>query len=480
MGDSLKKKAVSGTIWSAIDRLSVQGVNFILGLVIARLLDPSDYGIIAMITLFITLSNVLVDSGFANALIRKNNRTETDNSTVFYFNVVIGIVVYVVIWFVSPYIARFYNMPLLDSVMKVTALTVPLYSFSIVQQAILTIYIDFKSQAKVSVISALVSGLIGVFLAYNGVGVWSLSVQMVSAAFFRMVLLWLFIKWIPTKPFSKASFTELFSFGSKLLLANMVVAIGRNITTLILGKKLAPSQLGFYNRAEQIGYFPATNLTAVLQRVTFPVFSKMQDNRENLRNNYLKVTEMTSILTFFALGLLFAVAEPMIVSFLTGKWLPSVELLQILITGIVWWPFFALNINVLQVVGLSKHVLIIECIKATVNLVAILMTVQMGVKAVCIALSTAAFLESFIYTYFTRKAIGVSWLCQFKVILPYVAASVVACAVGYVVIGLVDYQWIKILLGGLVYTIIYGLIIYLSRRSEIKFLYATLKEMRQR
>lgn len=142
--------------------------------------------------------------------------------------------------------------------------------------------------------------------------------------------------------------------------------------------------------------------------------------------------------------------------------------------------FFALNINVLQVVGLSKHVLIIECIKATVNLVAILMTVQMGVKAVCIALSTAAFLESFIYTYFTRNAIGVSWLCQFKVILPYVAASVVACAVGYVVIGLVDYQWIKILLGGLVYTIIYGLIIYLSRRSEIKFLYATLKEMRQR
>ena len=219
MDSVLKKKTIIGTFWSAIDRFSVQGINFILSLIIARLLEPSDYGIIAMISLFLTLSNTFVDSGFANALIRKNDRTETDNSTVFYFNIV-----------------NFYNMPLLDKVMKVTALTIPFYSLSIVQQAILTINIDFKSQAKISVISAFLSGVIGVILAYNEAGVWSLSIQMISAAFFRMLLLWWYIKWLPTKSFSKRSFEELFSFGSKLLLANIVVTVGNNITTLIIGK----------------------------------------------------------------------------------------------------------------------------------------------------------------------------------------------------------------------------------------------------
>lgn len=184
MDSALKKKTIIGTFWSAIDRFSVQGINFILSLIIARLLNPSDYGIIAMISLFLTLSNTFVDSGFANALIRKNDRTETDNSTVFYFNIVIGIIVYVIVWILAPYIANFYNMPLLDKVMKVTALTIPFYSLSIVQQAILTINIDFKSQAKISVISAFLSGVIGVILAYNEAGIWSLSIQMISAAFF--------------------------------------------------------------------------------------------------------------------------------------------------------------------------------------------------------------------------------------------------------------------------------------------------------
>ncbi len=333
MDSVLKKKTIIGTFWSAIDRFSVQGINFILSLIIARLLEPSDYGIIAMISLFLTLSNTFVDSGFANALIRKNDRTETDNSTVFYFNIVIGIIVYAIVWMLAPYIANFYNMPLLDKVMKVTALTIPFYSLSIVQQAILTINIDFKSQAKISVISAFLSGVIGVILAYNEAGVWSLSIQMISAAFFRMLLLWWYIKWLPTKSFSKRSFEELFSFGSKLLLANIVVTVGNNITTLIIGKKFAQKQLGFYNRAEQIGYFPATNLTAILQRVTFPVFSQIQDGPITLRNSFLKTIQVTSLLTFFIMGSLFILAEPLIIALLTSKWSSSIKLLQILITS---------------------------------------------------------------------------------------------------------------------------------------------------
>ncbi len=480
METSLKTKAIKGTLWSAIDRLSVQIINFGLSLAIARLLDPSDYGIIAMTMLFITLSNVFVDSGFANALVRKNDRTETDNSTVFYFNIAVGVAVYAIMWVASPLIAKFYNMPLLENVLRVTALVIPLYSFSIVQQAILTINIDFKSQAKISVSAALVSGVVGLVMAYNGAGVWSLTVQMVSAALVRMVMLWIFVKWKPSQPFSKKSFQELFSFGSKLLLANIVVAISNNITTLIIGKKFSSKQLGFYNRAEQISYFPVSNLTAVLQRVTFPVFSKMQDDTTVLRNNYLKIVRLTSLLSFLILGLLFVVAEPLVELVLTSKWLPSVGLLQILIIGIAWWPFFALNINILQVVGYSKYVLAIECAKASINLIAIFIAMRFGIEAVCVALSVTAFVNSFIYTHFTKKAISVSWLNQVKVMLPHVVAALVAVVATGLVICEAGNLWIKIILSCLIFLGVYVITLCVIDKSEIKVLRAMFNDLRRR
>lgn len=466
----LKTKAIKGTLWSAIDRLSVQIINFGLSLAIARILTPSDYGIIAMTTLFINLSNVFIDSGFANALVRKKNRTETDIATVFYFNIAIGVVVYVLVWVLSPFIAKYYNMPLLENVLKITALVIPLYSFSIVQQAILTIKIDFKSQAKISVSAAFISGILGLILAYKGAGVWSLSVQMVSAAFIRMLMLWWCIKWKPTQQFSKKSFIELFSFGSKLLLANIVVTINNNVTTLIIGKKFTPKQLGFYNRAEQISYFPVTNLTAVLQRVTFPVFSEMQENKTALRNNYLKIVRLTSLLSFMIMGLLYVIAEPLIELLLTSKWLPSVDLLHILIIGIIWWPFFALSVNILQVMGFSKYVLAIECAQTIINLIAIFISIPYGIEVVCIALSIAAFIKSFIYAYFTKKTISITWLEQVKIMLPHIIASLISVIVSGFVIYEINGLWIKVVSGCLIYAGVYIIVLYMLWKSEIKFI----------
>ena len=480
METSLKSKAIRGTLWSLIDRLSVQIINLVLSLAIARILNPSDYGIIAMTSLFITISNVFVDSGFANALIRKSNRTETDNSTVFYFNIVVGIIGYAIIWACSPTIAGFYNMPQLQNVLRVTALVIPLYSFSIVQQAILTTNIDFKSQAKISVIAALISGIIGLILAYNGAGVWSLSAQMVAAAFIRMIMLWICIKWIPTKPFSKESFKELFTFGSKLLFANLVVAVSNNLTTLIIGKKFSSRQLGYYNRAEQLCYFPVSNLTAVLQRVTFPVFSKMQDDKYVLRNNYIKVIRLTSLLSFFLLGLLFVIAEPLVKILLTDKWLPSVILIRILILGIAWWPFFALNINILQVVGLSKDVFIIECVKATVNLIALFIAIPIGINAVCIALAIAAFFNSFLYTYFTKKALSVSWLDQIKIMVPHILSALVSVVLIEFAVHRIANMWLNILVCCIIYFIVYVTAIYVINKSEIKALSWIINEIRNK
>ena len=320
------------------------------------------------------------------------------------------------------------------------------------------------------------SGVVGVILAYNGAGVWSLSIQMITAAFFRMSLLWWYIKWLPTKSFSKRSFKELFSFGSKLLLANIVVTIGNNVTTLIIGKKFAQKQLGFYNRAEQIAYFPATNLTAILQRVTFPMFSQMQDSLITLRNSYLKTIQVTSLLTFLIMGLLFILAEPLIIVLLTPKWSSSIGLLQILITSIMWWPFFALNINILQVIGKSKQVLIIECIKASINIFAILMASLISIETVCITLSLTAFLDSFIYAHFTQKSVNVSWGGQLRIMTPHLLSAIVAGTISFIANCSITNMWLKIILGGCLYIFTYVGIVYIIDKSSFTVIYNSLKK----
>ena len=249
-----------------------------------------------------------------------------------------------------------------------------------------------------------------------------------------------------------------------------------NITTLIIGKKFAQKQLGFYNRAEQIAYFPATNLTAILQRVTFPMFSQMQDSLITLRNSYLKTIQVTSLLTFLIMGLLFILAEPLIIVLLTPKWSSSIGLLQILITSIMWWPFFALNINILQVIGKSKQVLIIECIKASINIFAILMASLISIETVCITLSLTAFLDSFIYAHFTQKSVNVSWGGQLRIMTPHLLSAIVAGTISFIANCSITNMWLKIILGGCLYIFTYVGIVYIIDKSSFTVIYNSLKK----
>ena len=281
MGE-LKDKTVKGVIWSAVDRFSAQGIQFVFSILIARLLMPEDYGVIAMIGIFLAVSNTFIDSGFGTALVRKIDRTETDFSTVFYFNNLVAILFYLTLFFAAPAIARFYDTPLLVPVTRVVALTLPIGALSGIHSAKLSIAIDFKSRAKISIVSAILTGSVGLWMAYAGYGVWSLVVQTICASTIRTVMLWIIVKWFPKLIFSWASFKDLFTFGSKLLASGLLDTVYNNIYTLVIGRIFSPSVLGVYGKARSLADFPSSNITSVLQSVSFPVLSAIQNEEERL------------------------------------------------------------------------------------------------------------------------------------------------------------------------------------------------------
>ena len=309
---SLKEKTVKGMMWSSIDRFSTQGIQFVFSILIARLLLPSDYGVVAMLNIFLAVSQTFIDSGFSTALIRKLDRTEVDFSTVFYFNIAVSLFFYGVLWLASPYIAAFYDIPLLEDVTKVVALTLVFSSLSGIQNAKLAINLDFKKRAKISVSTTVLTGAVGLWLAYNGYGVWALVVQSVFSALLRSMLLWAWVRWLPRLTFSWNSFREMFSFGSKLLASALLDTVYNNVTTLVVGKVFSPSVLGVYARAGSLAQYPSSNITGVLQGVTFPVLSSIQNEPERLANAYKRFLRLSAFIIFPLMVGLAAVADPLI------------------------------------------------------------------------------------------------------------------------------------------------------------------------
>lgn len=466
---SLKEKSVNAVLWNAIERFSVQGVNFVISLVIARLVSPEDFGAIAMLAIFLGIANTFVDGGFANALVRKLDRTEVDNSTAFHFNVVVGAVAYLTLFFAAPSIASFYSMPILIPVLRVVALSIAFNSMAIVQQAILTAEINFKSQAKISLIAAGASGIMGVVMAYVGWGVWALVAQMLGSSLIRMALLWSIVRWKPLRVFSLQSFREIFGYGSKLLLSNLVVNISGGITGLIIGRKFSAGNLGYYNRAEQLTYFLANNISAILQRATFPVLSKKQDDVAALRHYYLKIITITSMLVIPAMAVLGVFAEPIVITLLTDKWVSIVPLMQILVFNAVWIPFSALNINIICVVGHSDYVLRIELLKGILRIVAILLSMPYGLPCVCVALAVVSFFCSFIYTGHTKHSVGVNWWQQTKCMIPYMLMSAVAALIGYVVSCITTIAVVKLFVGIISFVGVYFLLLLYLDRENVRF-----------
>lgn len=432
MGE-LKDKAISGVKWNAIGRFSTQGVNFIIGLILARLLSPSDYGVVGMVGIFFAIAQTFIDSGFGSALIRKNDCTDEDYSTAFYFNVIVGLVCCILLSVASPFIANFFDTPILKDLIKVMSLNMLISSFAIVHSTKLTHSVDFKSQSLVNLVTAVVAGASGILMAYKGLGVWSLVLQNLVASVLRVILLIAITRWLPSKVFSRESFKYLFNFGSKILTASLLHTIYANMTTMIIGKFYSAKDLGYYSRGESLATYPSTNITVILQSVTYPVLSKIQDDDEQLIRAYRKLISMTSMVIFFGMFLLAALAKPLIVTLLTDKWLDAVIYLQVFCFAYMFDHICALNLNILYVKGYSNLVLKLEVIKKVISISMIIAAVPLGVLAICIARALYTQIAVVINTYYTGKLFDLGYIKQVSDFSKYLVYSLVATVPAFII-----------------------------------------------
>ena len=475
MSDSLKQKATKGILWSAIERFSVQGVQFILMIFMARLLTPNDYGLIGMLSIFLAVAQSLIDSGFSQALIRKQNRTEVDNSTVFYFNIITSCFLYIILYLTAPLVANFYNIPKLCTIMRVMCLTIVINSFSVVQNAILVTKIDFKTLAKISLTTIILSGFIGVILAYNEYGVWALVYQSLLYAILNCTLLWILSKWRPIKAYSWNSFKELFSFGSKLLASGLIDTIYRNIYPIVIGKAFSAADLGYYTRAQHFSEFPSSNVTGVLQRVTYPILCNIQNDNNRLRNIYRRILKMSAFIVFPLMTGLAAVAHPFINMTIGSKWDFCAVLLQIICFNMMWYPIHAINLNLLQVKGRSDLFLRLEIIKKMIGIIIIAVTVPLGIKAMCYGGVASSIICLIINAYYTGKLINVGFMMQMRDLLPTLSLSIIMFIIVLYITFIIPNIIFQLILGICVGAIIYIGCSYILKFSELKEVLSILK-----
>lgn len=461
---SVKDDTIRSVKWSAIEKFSTQIMQFVLGLIMARLLLPSDYGTVGMLAIFIAVSQTFVDSGFSQALIRKLDRTETDFSTVFYFNFAVACLLYAVLFFCAPWIAVFFNTPILCSILRVQAITLIIGALMGIHNAILTIELDFKAIAKRTVLSTLISGIVGVACAYCGFGIWALVIQTVLGQIFNMLFVWVYVKWLPKRTFSISSFKELGAFGCKLLASSLLHTIYTNLTTLVIGKKFSANDLGYYNRGTQFATLPVGTMNSILGKVLYPILVNLQNDDARLVSVYRKYICLMSIPIFFCCTLLASVAKPMILVLLTDKWADAIIYLQIYAFSIMFDHVCSINLELLKVKGRSDLFLRLEIIKKIISISILFASIPFGVIGICISKIIYTQIAVFINTYYTGKMFHLGYKEQMKDFFGYLVMSIISCVPGYLIATYIDLPHIVSLL---VCTIIgCGLYVFFLRKDQ--------------
>ena len=423
---SLKDKTVKGVGWTAAESVLRYGISFVVGIILARLLSPDEYGLIGIMTIFISVFEVIIDGGFIYALIRKQNAKEIDYCTVFYTNLLLSIVMAGVLFASAGLIAKFFYRAELLPLMRVMCFIVIINALSLVQKARLTKALDFKTQTKVSVTAAVLSGGIGVWMAYSGYGVWALVAQQLSNAGLATLFYWMVNHWWPKVQFSVESFKDMWTFGWKLMLSGIFNKLSGQLHHLVIGKAFSPATLGQYTRAHQFGSIFSDNLTSVIQRVTYPVMSKIQDDPVRLKDAYRRVIKTSVFPTFIMMLCLAAVAKSLIIVLLGEKWLPAAFMLQILCFSMMLYPLQALNLNAIQVMGRSDLTLRINIIKNLLIVVPITVGLLTNVYWMLLADVIRSYMCYYLNAYYCKPLLNYSMKEQLYDILPslYIAVGV--------------------------------------------------------
>ena len=430
MAESLKKKTVRGVGWSFADSALGQGITFLVGLVLARLLTPDEYGLIGIITIFITVLNSIVDSGFSNALIRKNNATNDDYNTVFITNMIFSIVLYILLYICSPVIALFFNRIELISLTRVMGLVVIINALSLIQNSILIKRIDFKTRTKASFISAFFSGIIGILLAVLGFGVWALVSQTLSRQLLYTFCLWYFNRWWPSFEFYWSSFKEMWDFGWKLLASSLIDITWKELYQVVVGKFYSPATLGQYSRGKQFASVFSQNLTVVVQRVSYPALAEIQDEKHRLMRAYRKVIKTTMFVTAVLMFSLGAVSEPLVYCLIGPKWDQAASFLPFICVIMSLYPLHAINLNMLKVQGRSDLFLKLEIIKKMISVIPIMIGIFIDIYWMLVGILVTGIISFFLNSYYSGKLLNYSSWMQLKDISPsFFIATIVAFSV---------------------------------------------------
>ncbi|OXG06370.1 O-antigen/teichoic acid export membrane protein [Flavobacterium araucananum] len=453
---SLKSIAAKGIFWSAVDKFAVQIGQFVVSVVLARILIPEDFGLIGMLAIFMALSQTFIESGLGIGLIQRQDRTDIDFSTVFVFNLLVSGFFYLLLFFSAPYISLFFNQPQLTDLVRVLGLTLFLNALAIVQKTKLTIAMDFKSIAMSNVIAVIAGGLCGIVAAINGYGVWSLVVQSLVWSLATSVSLWFLSSWSPSVSFSKKSFNSLFGYGSKILLAGLYAQLLNNIYNICLGKFYPTASLGYYTRAKSFADVSAGTIVSIIQQATFPVLAAVQNDQEKLVSIYSRMIRMSAFLIIPLMTLIALLAKPIVILLLTEKWVSLIPLLQWMVFARIFLPMSAINMNLLNAVGRSDLYLKVDLSKLPLTILAMIITIPLGLKAIIIGHVVTSAIAFVINAYLPGKFYGYGAVKQLKDMLPVFFATI-----GMAISVLVLSYFIKNLILELLLGVVLGAVTYL-------------------
>ena len=421
--DSLRNKTINGVAWSFFDTAGSLGITFIVGIILARLLSPEDYGLVGIIFIFTTIAFNIIDGGFSNALIRKNEVTEQDYSTMFYTNLAVSVILALALYFCSPGIAYFFHRQELIPLAKALSPILILNGLSFVQRTVLTKQINFKLQTIISITSSLISGVVGIALAFWGYGVWALIWQQLSRQIANTILLWVLSSWKPLMRFSTNSFKEMFGFGWRILLSNLLDSVWKQLNNVVIGRVYSPQTLGYYTRAEQYASIPSSTLTSVMQRVSFPVLSSIQDDKIRLKSAYRNLIKVIMCITTLLMFGLAATAKSVIIILIGSKWQDSIPLLQLLCFSMFMYPLHSLNLNMLQVAGRSDIYLKLEILKKFLAIMPILLGIFVGICSMLYGMIVINIVSFFLNAHYSGTMVNYSSLDQLKDIAPSLTIS---------------------------------------------------------
>ena len=455
--ESLKNKTIKGAGWSAADAFLGQGVTFIVGLVLARLLSPDEYGLIGICLIFTTVLNGIVDSGFSNALIRKKDVTDEDYNTMFMTNMAISIVLYILLFVSAPFVSDFFHRIELTALVRVTGLILFLNALSITQVTILTKNIDFKTKTKASLVSAIISGVIGIVMAF-------MVAQQLSKQLLYTLCLWGLNKWCPKFTFYNDSFKYMWSFGWKLLASGILNNVWNQLYQVVIGRYYTSSTLGHYTRANEYASIFSSNLTSIVQRVSYPVLAEMQEDKKRMVQGYRKVIKVTMFVTAVCMISLGAVSEPLVYTLIGTKWYEAATYLPLICISMSLYPLHAINLNILQVIGRSDIFLYLEVLKKFVGLVPLVIGIFCGIYYMLLASIFTGVLSLYLNTWYTGKTLNYTFWKQLHDIAPsYFTALVIAVAVYFLKFLMLPCYVVLVL------QIIVGIIVGLSISELLKF-----------